>query len=36
LTETFGERFKTPDLLREMADKNQSFYGRFGAKSAAA
>ncbi|WP_135506253.1 3-hydroxyacyl-CoA dehydrogenase NAD-binding domain-containing protein [Roseovarius aestuariivivens] len=30
LTEKFGERFATPALLREMADKNQSFYGRFG------
>ena len=36
LTEMFGERFKTPALLREMGDKNQSFYGRFGAKAAAA
>jgi len=36
LTETYGERFKTPDLLREMADKTQSFYGRFGSKSKAA
>ena len=36
LTEAFGDRFKTPDLLREMADKNQSFYGRFGTKAAAA
>jgi len=29
LTQQFGERFKTPDLLREMANKTQSFYGRF-------
>ncbi|WP_298839096.1 3-hydroxyacyl-CoA dehydrogenase NAD-binding domain-containing protein [uncultured Roseobacter sp.] len=36
LTESFGERFACPDLLREMAAKNQSFYGRFGAASAAA
>lgn len=36
LTEAFGDRFKTPNLLREMADKNQSFYGRFGTKAAAA
>jgi 3-hydroxyacyl-CoA dehydrogenase/enoyl-CoA hydratase/3-hydroxybutyryl-CoA epimerase len=37
LTETYGDRFTTPGLLREMADKGQSFYGRFGpeAKSAA-
>jgi len=26
----FGARFKCPDLLREMAAKNQTFYGRFG------
>ncbi|WP_342078562.1 3-hydroxyacyl-CoA dehydrogenase NAD-binding domain-containing protein [Yoonia sp. SS1-5] len=36
LTEQFGERFKTPDLLREMADKGQSFYKRFGADAKAA
>ncbi|MGJ8627678.1 MAG: 3-hydroxyacyl-CoA dehydrogenase NAD-binding domain-containing protein [Sulfitobacter sp.] len=29
LTEKFGERFACPDLLREMAAKGQSFYGRF-------
>lgn len=29
LTEQFGDRFATPALLREMADKGQSFYGRF-------
>ncbi|MEM8656025.1 MAG: 3-hydroxyacyl-CoA dehydrogenase NAD-binding domain-containing protein [Pseudomonadota bacterium] len=32
----FGERFKCPALLREMAEKNQTFYGRFGPKEAAA
>ncbi|WP_299732406.1 3-hydroxyacyl-CoA dehydrogenase NAD-binding domain-containing protein [uncultured Tateyamaria sp.] len=32
----YGERFKCPALLREMAEKNQSFYGRFGPKDAAA
>lgn len=32
----FGERFKCPDLLREMAAKGQSFYGRFGGEAAAA
>ncbi len=32
----FGDRFACPPLLREMADKNQSFYGRFGPKAAAA
>jgi len=30
LTEKFGDRFACPALLREMADKGQSFYGRFG------
>jgi len=30
LSATFGARFATPALLREMADKGQSFYGRFG------
>ncbi|SLN42374.1 3-hydroxyacyl-CoA dehydrogenase NAD-binding domain-containing protein [Pseudooctadecabacter jejudonensis] len=30
LTETFGDRFACPALLREMAEKGQSFYGRFG------
>jgi len=30
LTETYGARFACPDLLREMADKGHSFYGRFG------
>ncbi|WP_293577723.1 3-hydroxyacyl-CoA dehydrogenase NAD-binding domain-containing protein [Phaeobacter sp.] len=29
LSEKFGERFACPPLLREMADKGQSFYGRF-------
>ena len=36
LTEIYGARFATPDLLREMADKTQSFYGRFGPQSKAA
>jgi len=37
LEATYGERFKCPDLLREMAAKGQTFYGRFNpeAKSAA-
>jgi 3-hydroxyacyl-CoA dehydrogenase/enoyl-CoA hydratase/3-hydroxybutyryl-CoA epimerase len=30
LTETYGDRFAPPDLLREMAGKGHSFYGRFG------
>ncbi|MEL6463843.1 MAG: 3-hydroxyacyl-CoA dehydrogenase NAD-binding domain-containing protein [Pseudomonadota bacterium] len=32
----YGERFKCPALLREMAEKNQTFYGRFGPAEAAA
>ena len=32
----FGERFKCPDLLREMAEKNQSFYGRVGPEAQSA
>ena len=36
LTETYGARFSTPDLLREMAGKGQSFYGRFGPQAKAA
>ncbi|AXX98710.1 3-hydroxyacyl-CoA dehydrogenase NAD-binding domain-containing protein [Profundibacter amoris] len=36
LTETYGERFSTPDLLREMADKGETFYGRFGKDAKAA
>ena len=26
----YGARFACPALLREMAEKGQSFYGRFG------
>ncbi|MGK7752299.1 MULTISPECIES: 3-hydroxyacyl-CoA dehydrogenase NAD-binding domain-containing protein [unclassified Roseovarius] len=36
LTAKFGERFATPELLREMAGKNQSFYKRFGTEAEAA
>ncbi|MCC1493253.1 3-hydroxyacyl-CoA dehydrogenase NAD-binding domain-containing protein [Cognatishimia sp. F0-27] len=36
LSAAHGARFACPDLLRDMADKNQSFYGRFGETSAAA
>ncbi len=36
LTEDFGDRFKCPDLLRDMAAKNQSFYKRFAADAKAA
>ncbi|MBU1345882.1 MAG: enoyl-CoA hydratase/isomerase family protein [Alphaproteobacteria bacterium] len=32
----YGDRFKVPQLLRDMAAKNETFYGRFtGAKAAA-
>ncbi len=30
LTATHGERFSTPTLLRDMAEKGETFYGRFG------
>ena len=36
LTESYGARFSCPKLLREMAQKNQTFYGRFGAQAKAA
>jgi len=36
LAEAFGPRFATPALLREMADKGQSFYGRFDKQADAA
>ncbi len=36
LTETYGERFKCPDLLREMAKKSQRFYKRFAPEKKAA
>jgi 3-hydroxyacyl-CoA dehydrogenase/enoyl-CoA hydratase/3-hydroxybutyryl-CoA epimerase len=36
LTEAHGDRFACPALLRDMADKGQSFYGRFGQKADAA
>jgi 3-hydroxyacyl-CoA dehydrogenase/enoyl-CoA hydratase/3-hydroxybutyryl-CoA epimerase len=32
LASQYGDRFKPPALLREMAKTNQSFYERFGAK----
>ncbi len=35
LAETHGNRFKAPDLLEDMANKNQSFYGRFDPAKAA-
>ncbi|WP_027238018.1 3-hydroxyacyl-CoA dehydrogenase NAD-binding domain-containing protein [Leisingera caerulea] len=36
LTEKFGERFTCPALLREMAEKGQSFYTRFAPEKSAA
>ncbi|MGR3461618.1 MAG: 3-hydroxyacyl-CoA dehydrogenase NAD-binding domain-containing protein [Roseovarius sp.] len=36
LAEKFGPRFTTPALLREMADKGQGFYTRFGQEAQAA
>ena len=36
LTAQYGPRFHTPALLREMAEKGETFYGRFGAEKKAA
>jgi 3-hydroxyacyl-CoA dehydrogenase/enoyl-CoA hydratase/3-hydroxybutyryl-CoA epimerase len=36
LTDAFGERFACPALLRDMAEKNQSFYDRYGSDAKAA
>ena len=36
LEAAYGERFKCPALLREMAEKGQSFYGRFNPEAKAA
>jgi 3-hydroxyacyl-CoA dehydrogenase/enoyl-CoA hydratase/3-hydroxybutyryl-CoA epimerase len=36
LTAKYGERFTTPALLREMAEKDQTFYTRFAPEKAAA
>ena len=36
LAAKYGPRFATPDLLRDMAAKNQSFYDRFGTAAKAA
>jgi 3-hydroxyacyl-CoA dehydrogenase/enoyl-CoA hydratase/3-hydroxybutyryl-CoA epimerase len=35
LTAQFGPRFHAPALLREMAEKGETFYGRFGEQKAA-
>jgi len=36
LTAQHGDRFTTPALLREMAQKGETFYGRFGTQAKAA
>ncbi|RNF34883.1 3-hydroxyacyl-CoA dehydrogenase NAD-binding domain-containing protein [Paracoccus methylarcula] len=36
LTDRHGARFEAPDLLRDMAGKGDSFYGRFGPQAKAA
>ncbi len=36
LTATYGERFSTPDLLRDMSKEGDTFYGRFDVKTKAA
>jgi len=36
LTKVYGPRFKTPALLREMAEKGETFYGRFDKSAKAA
>ncbi|MGE0595975.1 MAG: 3-hydroxyacyl-CoA dehydrogenase NAD-binding domain-containing protein [Hyphomonadaceae bacterium] len=36
LAKQYGDRFKPPQLLRDMAAKNESFYERFGKKEKAA
>jgi 3-hydroxyacyl-CoA dehydrogenase/enoyl-CoA hydratase/3-hydroxybutyryl-CoA epimerase len=36
LTAQFGPRFHAPALLREMAEKGETFYGRFGGQKVAA
>ncbi|MFN4288469.1 MAG: 3-hydroxyacyl-CoA dehydrogenase NAD-binding domain-containing protein [Brevundimonas sp.] len=33
--ERYGERFRVPQLLRDMADKGETFYGRFSGRKAA-
>ena len=36
LTEKFGKRFTTPELLRDLAKTGETFYGRYGPKAKAA
>ena len=36
LAQAYGDRFKVPQLLRDMAAKNETFYGRFAPETKAA
>ena len=36
LEAAYGDQFKVPALLVEMAEKGETFYGRFGAPAAVA
>jgi 3-hydroxyacyl-CoA dehydrogenase/enoyl-CoA hydratase/3-hydroxybutyryl-CoA epimerase len=36
LTEAYGERFTTPQMLRDLAASGESFYGKFGPEAKAA
>jgi 3-hydroxyacyl-CoA dehydrogenase/enoyl-CoA hydratase/3-hydroxybutyryl-CoA epimerase len=36
LAKKYGPRFEPPQLLRDMAARNETFYGRFGARAKAA
>ena len=36
LAETYGDRFRVPQLLRDMAAKDETFYGRFAPETKAA
>ncbi len=35
LRDAYGEQFEVPSLLRDMAEKGETFYGKFGRKEAA-
>ena len=36
LAATYGDRFKVPQLLRDMAARNETFYGKFAPEKKAA
>ena len=36
MTKLYGERFAPPQLLRDMATKGETFYGRFDKQAAKA